>query len=615
MKMWKNFRRENLKQTENEVDHKEVPQQQDQLAEVSKKLIMREEQLFTQDFCSEEEEDQLLRDFETLRLQIWMAVHSTFSSSSLSKLDILRSAMVSIQQQEEQDQRWKECPGNRVPMWRPQRCLSTHNTLLRNMVEARLLKATEEDEGGPNRLSSHLKREVCSLGKRVKEDLLTVVRVVKDCYPPHMDILNLYARLYHCSFSARLSRLAASGPDPDDCMYLLFWTNRYYPDEILKHEDLDGRINTACLGSLLQQDKLNQLENQYLVHKQDKVKLWLNTALKKEEESWLNGAIPELIDQYYFSPLAINVIQMIDSTLAEFTCVIRDQRRADSITTHLKAFLDSYRLCLEAFVKLNPRNVRSVIKAHLVCEQQLRDYVTVQIGSVSEQQQRQCLNTLAALWDCGFGCLTYPIHAQMKMLFRHLWKPIWMDGSLPVVDSVLDCLNQELTDLTDLQPACRQSLLSVLHQDLVLCYVKTIMKTGPKSKEQQVGGAQRMIEDTRKINRFFADEGCSESLWLGELLLCLAEILRLQDPASVQLEMVNLARAFPDLSDAHMAALLSLKNSLSAADIRSIRQSMEENRHQDVHRHHRPPFFSKVKVTWINKINQIKLKTRISLHS
>lgn len=28
-----------------------------------------------------------------------------------------------------------------------------------------------------------------------------------------------------------------------------------------------------------------------------------------------------------------------------------------------------------------------------------------------------------------------------------------MDGSLPVVDSVLDCLNQELTDL---QPVCRQ---------------------------------------------------------------------------------------------------------------------------------------------------------------
>lgn len=149
--------------TEDQVDHEEVSQQQQQLEEVSKKLIMREEQLFTQDLCSEEEEDQLLRDFEALRLQILMAVHRTFSSSSSSKLDILRNAVVSIQQQEQQDQRWRECPGNRVPMWRPQRCLSAHNTLLRNMVETRLMEATEDNEGGPERLSSHLKREV-SLG-------------------------------------------------------------------------------------------------------------------------------------------------------------------------------------------------------------------------------------------------------------------------------------------------------------------------------------------------------------------------------------------------------------------------------------------------------------------
>lgn len=43
---------------------------------------------------------------------------------------------------------------------------------------------------------------------------------------------------------------------------------------------------------------------------QDKVKSWLSTALKKEEESWLSGKIPELIDHYYFSPLAIDVIQV-----------------------------------------------------------------------------------------------------------------------------------------------------------------------------------------------------------------------------------------------------------------------------------------------------------------
>lgn len=42
-------------------------------------------------------------------------------------------------------------------------------------------------------------------------------------------------------------------------------------------------------------------------------------------------------------------------------------------------------------------------------------------------------------------------------------------------------------------------------------------------------------------------QGCSESGWLGEILCSLAEILRLQDPGSVQLEMVSVARQFPDL--------------------------------------------------------------------
>ncbi|XP_049913935.1 tumor necrosis factor alpha-induced protein 2a [Epinephelus moara] len=452
--------------------------------------------------------------------------------------------------------------------------------------------------------------QVCRMGKRVKEDLLTVVRTVQDCYPPQMDILNLYSGLYHQTFSTRLTELTTSGLETDDCSYLLFWINHYYPHEVLKHEELEGKIKTACLGSLLLQDQLTRLEDQYLNHKEDKVKLWLNTALRKEEESWLSGHTPELIDQYCFSPLAIDVIQVINSSLTELSCVVRDQRKAQRITAHLESFLSSYRKCVEEFVKGAHSNVCSVVKAHLVCEQQFRDYITGQTGSLSEEQRRRCLDTLSALKDCGYRCITCPIHTQMKASFSPLWTPVWLDGSLPVIDLLLDSLSQQLTDLTDLKPACRKSLLCVLHQDLVLQYVKRMMKTRTKSREQQVGGAQRMTEDAQKINDFFKQEGCSESLWLGEMLCSVAEVLRLQDPGSVQLEVVSLARTFPDLSDAHVSALLSLKGSLSAADIRSIRRSVEENRLLDVSTNQSPPFFSKVKVKWLNnKINQMALKT------
>lgn len=133
------------------------------MEEVSRKLIIREEQLFSQDSPSEEEEDRLQRDFEALRLQLWMAIHNTFTPtppSSSGKLEVLRSAVVSIQQQEVQDQRWMDCQEDRVPVWRPQKCFSTHNSLLQNIVESRMMKTTEDESGGADGLSSPLKREV-----------------------------------------------------------------------------------------------------------------------------------------------------------------------------------------------------------------------------------------------------------------------------------------------------------------------------------------------------------------------------------------------------------------------------------------------------------------------
>uniref|UniRef100_UPI0037E9C833 tumor necrosis factor alpha-induced protein 2a isoform X2 n=1 Tax=Semicossyphus pulcher TaxID=241346 RepID=UPI0037E9C833 len=653
-KIWKNLRQQN--HIHNTVDEDgcggavQQEQKEEQLEEVSRRLIFREEQLFSQDSPSEEEEeDQLQRDVEALRLQIWTAVHNTFTASytsSTGELEVLRSAVVSIQQQEEQDRRWMGCHEGRVPVWRPQKCLSAHNRLLQNMVESRLMKAAEEDSDGADGLSSPLKREVCRVGRCVKEDLLTVVRIVQNCYPPQMDILNLYAGLYHQSFSARLSQLTASGSlETDDCSYLLFWINHCYPHEILKHEDLEGKIKTACLGSLLQPNHLDRLEDQYLTHKEDKVKLWLNTALRKEEESWLSGKTPELIDQYCFSPLAIDVIQVLDGSLTEFSCVVGEQIKVQRITAHLESFLSRYKRCVEEFVKGDHRNVHSVIKAQLVCEQQFRDYITGQTGILMEQQRHRCLDTLTALKDCGYRCLTCPSRVQLKVCFSPLWTEGWLDGSLPVVDSLLDSLNQQLSDLSDLKPACRQALLSVLHEDVVLQYVKRTMRSRSRSREQQVGGARRMIDDAQKISDFFSQgvshvhahahtqsltctlrfrpgqfpvcvcvcvcpQGCRACVWLGDVLCGLAEILRLQDPGSVQLEMVSLSRSFPDLSGAHVSALLSLKAGLSAADVRSIRRSVEENRLLDVSTNQSPPFFSKVKVKWIsNKINQMGLKT------
>lgn len=45
--------------------------------------------------------------------------------------------------------------------------------------------------------------------------------------------------------------------------------------------------------------------------------------------------------------------------------------------------------------------------------------------------------------------------------FRNLWTPVWLDGSLPVVNSLLDSLSQQLASLNDLKPVCREVRLTI----------------------------------------------------------------------------------------------------------------------------------------------------------
>ncbi|XP_063736997.1 tumor necrosis factor alpha-induced protein 2-like [Eleginops maclovinus] len=526
----------------------EVLQEEVQLEEVSSRLIIREEQLFCLDGQQlEQEEDRLHRDFQALRLQMLMAVHNIFTSSF--RTSSLRSAMASLQQQEQQDRRWAGIPEDRVPPWRPLKSLEEHLRVLQEEVHCRL---TAEEEGGAA-LNTTLKREVFRMGLRVKEDLLMVVRVLLECYPPQMDILSVYSGLFHQSLSARLTALAARSLQTEDCSYLLFWVNHCYPQEILNHEELKGKILPACLGPLLLQEHQDRLEDQYLTHKQDQTKLWLDTALRKEEESWLSSREPEIIDEYCFSPLAIDVLQVLDSSLTECSSVLGDQRKAQRLTAHLENFLSSYRKCVESFVKGKHRNALTVIKAQLVCEQQLRDYITGQTGSLSEQQRRRCLDTLAALKDCGYRCLTCPIHLQMKVCLSHLWTPAWIHGSLPAIDSLLHFVSQQLMDL---KPACRQWVLMELQQEVCVQYVRRTRRMMKMRRQQQEEGAERMRSDALKISAFFKEGGVAVSL---------------QDPGLVHQEVLRLTRSCPDLSDAHLSALLVLYSGQSSASVEETR--------------------------------------------
>ncbi|ROL42349.1 Tumor necrosis factor alpha-induced protein 2 [Anabarilius grahami] len=406
------------------------------------------------------------------------------------------------------------------------------------------MKTAEKRENKVDQLSTSLKREVCQMGKQVQKDLLRVVRNLRECYPPDFDICRTYARIYHQTFSTRLQELARSSVDFEDCLYILSWIVDYYPKNILKHKELEVHINNSSLGPLLPEEDLTRLEEQYFSYKENEVRKWLFTALEKDVKKWSDGIEPEIMDGYYFSNLAADVLPLVDITVSDVKALLGSESKAWCLLTQLDSFLTSYKTSLEKLVKRKPKNIPKILSANLVDIHHFRDYVQRPEHLFSDDTRTACLSTLADLKNICHKYFLSRIHTELKPLYRKLWTQAWFAGHCEVVEDLMKALEENMDQFKELKPVCR--------------------------------------------------EGSSEE-WLCQILPKLSEILRLQDLGSLQLEIATLARDYPDISEQQILVVLNLKTNLSSSDLCSIEACLSENRSRPG-TESSPAFFSKVLV-------------------
>ncbi|XP_035278795.1 tumor necrosis factor alpha-induced protein 2-like isoform X3 [Anguilla anguilla] len=571
------------------------------LKEADCQLINREEYLFLQGAGQEgverrgrdKEEAELQEDYESLLVLVRLAIQNSFSAEP-GELDALRSAVSVILQEEEQDRRWLEETGVEAPVWRPRQCRHTHDGLLQVMVEKRM--ECMEDVAVAERLSSSLKKEVCKMGKQVHVDLLKVVQDVKTCYPAEFNVCDTYARLYHQALSSQLVKMAELDLNFDDRVYLLCWVHNYYPNDVLKHEELEKDIDIEALGPLLPEAVVRPIEEKYLSQKeigvfQSQLGVWVSNALKQEENRWRNGSLPELILDHYYSTIAIDVIEMVDAAVKETKAIFCDSSRAQRIMCQLEIFLMRYKKSLEDFIKEKHVNTNAVLKANLASIEQFKEYLEKCADLLPEEKNR-CLTLLEDMENYAYCYFLDVMHAEFKVEYKQLWTQAWLErGSRQLVE----LLEKHIWDCENLKPTCKQELVSRLHVQVILEYVRRMMKgkLKLKNKEQQEGAASLLFEDSKMLNSVFIEAGSKER-WLQDILPKIAEVLRLQDPGSIQLEVITLAQCYPDLSDKHVSILLHLKN-LSRDHIRRIKDSLAENRSLDTPEDTRS-FFSRVRL-------------------
>ncbi|XP_078145713.1 tumor necrosis factor alpha-induced protein 2 isoform X2 [Centroberyx gerrardi] len=564
------------------------------LCEAGRQLIDREERLFGEIAETEplqhheEEERKLAADRGTLVCLVEQALKRSLSSEE-GNAEALTSALKAVCQEEQQDRLWILRP-QKNPPWRPARWRKLHDSTLRSLVEERMDSASMPGEQGQQ---SSIQQDVCAMGKQLKDDLLRVARGVKGCYPPELDVCNLYARLYHQAFSARLKRIAEFGLAGRDCAAMLHWVKDHYP-RIFQNKELVLEIDYEDLGALLPEELYGPLEEQHLSNTQAELQTYINQVLREAEQAWKNGDELERRDGYFFSPLAFDVVQFIDGAVRSGEILLGDQSKVQTTVCLLKDFLQSFKKFHEDVMKGSGASSRPVVMANLGSVDQFRNYIIKKRDLFPEDVRENCLSAVTAMEQSAHTFLLSPVHKQLKPQYRTLGTSDWLKEQ--VFEKLLGSLEEHIKDLQGLTESCQQRLMGQLQQEVTVEYVRRLLrgKVKLKDKELQERAARIVTEEGQRLSQLFSRAGSRED-WLNNILPKIAEVLKLQNLPSMQMEVTSLGAAFPDLSDKHLSALLKLKTNLSAADRKTVKETFLDNLTEtdvDAAR----PFFSRVQL-------------------
>uniref|UniRef100_A0A8C1VEA9 Tumor necrosis factor, alpha-induced protein 2b n=1 Tax=Cyprinus carpio TaxID=7962 RepID=A0A8C1VEA9_CYPCA len=459
-------------------------------------------------------------------------LENSLDFQSPEEQEVLKEAVQAILQEEEQDMRWEGFQEKERPPWRPRRCKQNHEDLLERLVQRRMEEAQLDSS---IEINSSLQQSIICKAKRLKEDLMKVATWVSSCYPEQENVCQLYATLYHKTFSARLREITENTLCDEDCVLLLQLVNEDYPKEV-----------TKCLHKILE----------------------------REETAWKEGELPQLRDQVYCCDQAIDVIQYAQKVLG-------DETKAQRITCQMRHFLTDYKAFHAKAMKSKQANTEAVLMVNLSCLIQCRDYITNKAHLFPEDVKTDCLSLLATMIKGSHYHFTSNMLKELKDLYRKVGSSEWLKDSEVVCEELLAKLDRHIQKFNNLDKMCCQELLGGMHKEFLAEYVRKMMKQKIKlsDKTQQQMAASSLCINSERIHTYFTAAG-SNMDWLKDILPNLAGLLKLQDPNTIKLELAGLMKLYPDLSECHISAWLRLKGNLSPSNLKKILETITFSKDQ-----------------------------------
>ncbi|XP_072220980.1 tumor necrosis factor alpha-induced protein 2-like isoform X2 [Leuresthes tenuis] len=525
---------------------------------------------------------------EAVQQSLSLSLKELSNEAAVSDLrKALTSAVNAMNQEEEQDQLWRHVKCRSPSNWK-----KLHDSTLRTLVESRMDNPLVGPVGQEEK--SSIQSDIQCMGRQLKEDLLMVIHVVKNCYQPEADICNFYAMLYHKALSSRLKKIADFVLEDRDCIFILRWVNEYYPG-ILQKPELAAEINVAALGKLLSEELLEPLEEQYLDKQTTELSNCMNRVLEEEINKWNQGKEPTSDDSCYNSPLAYDIVQFINGMVTGSEKVLGSLHKAQKLTSQLPDLMQRFKHFQEDIIKQNRQNSKAHIKANLNCVEQFRDVLHRKSHLFLADVQQKCLCVLTDMKKSAHMYLLSPVHKDLKPQYQKLGTSNWLKRN--AFEMLLSSLERQFEDFQGLSKPCHQELIGQLYQEVTEEYVKRLLRGDVKlkDKEQQQKACITVMDNAESLRMLFSKMGSKED-WLKEILSKIAEVLKLQDIPAIQMQIASLGSAYPDLGERHVSALLKLKTNISKAERKMVKATLLDTLKESGAGVYSRTFFSKVEI-------------------
>ncbi|XP_014387103.1 PREDICTED: tumor necrosis factor alpha-induced protein 2 [Myotis brandtii] len=349
--------------------------------------------------------------------------------------------------------------------------------------------------------------------------------------------------------------------------------------DIINSASLAGELQGINLGSLLPPKQVRLLEATFLSNEVASVKELMARALDLESQRWAQDVAPQRLNGHCHSELAIDIFSLPPS----LQIVSQGQVKAESIMpdlgkqiqhmllAELAAFLRSYQRAFEDFLERckQLRNYRANVMANI------NNCLSFRISLEKWQAPQGLLGPLNELKSHGFDTLLQGLFWDLKPLFKRFTQTRWA-ASAQTLEEIVSTVETRLPEFSELRECFQEELMELVHLHLVKEYIVRLCKRRVvlKTAEQQQQLAGQVLANAEVIQHFCTQIG-SPATWLHYAVPTLAEIIRLQDPSAIKIEVATYATWYPDFSKGHLSAILAIKGNLSSSEVKSIRSILD----------------------------------------